>query len=524
LGSPTPVARWLFAAFACFYLLCTAAHINTPDGVIMFRVTRSFVERGSADVEPIDGLPTFGGQWVPQGTEPARFYAWFGPGLSAAAAPSYGLGVALWSLATENDLALFRQELGRPRSLAVPAAGDAPPSTVAIKKLWYGGATVDEREGFLSWVVTWTNAVLSAATVAALYLITRRLGFGDHAALSTAAAGGLATPLWPYAKTFFSEPLAAAALTWFLYFALDTGREGARRSAALFAGLALGVMLLARVATAVLLLPAGLLLLWLVRELPRPEAARRLAMAAVGVAAGLAALLAYNAARFGSPLATGYGANLERWSTPLLEGLVGLLVSPGRGLVLYVPLLVLTALVARRFPSRPVLAFSVSCAALLALVYARWFMWEGGWCWGPRFLLPAVPLLVLPLASFFETSREGPLQAAGLVLLALSFLVAASGASIDFSHFHQWIRAEARQAMQAGDRPVDYYELVRWSWLHSPLLRAWDFGLRDYFLLPHALRWPGLVTGLYAAFAAGLAGSGLGLRGALRRSGGDHLT
>src|SRR5439155_1091972 len=55
----------------------------------------------------------------------------------------------------------------------------------------------------------------------------------------------------------------------------------------------------------------------------------------VGVAVGVAPLLAYNDLAFGSPLEQGYG--VKTFATPIQTGLYGLLVSPSRGLFVYTP-------------------------------------------------------------------------------------------------------------------------------------------------------------------------------------------
>lgn len=67
------------------------------------------------------------------------------------------------------------------------------------------------------------------------------------------------------------------------------------------------------------------------------------------------------------------------WSTPLLQGLAGLLLSPGRGLLVYSPIFVLSivgAAIAWRRGGDPLLrALSVGIA-LTVVVYARWVSWS----------------------------------------------------------------------------------------------------------------------------------------------------
>ena len=86
----------------------------------------------------------------------------------------------------------------------------------------------------------------------------------------------------------------------------------------------------------------------------------------VPVLAALAVAAWYNWLRFGSPLTTGYLPE-ERFATPFFEGFYGLLLSPGKGLFWYNPLL-FAAVAAwpafyRRFRAEALLAAAVVLAA-----------------------------------------------------------------------------------------------------------------------------------------------------------------
>jgi hypothetical protein len=89
---------------------------------------------------------------------------------------------------------------------------------------------------------------------------------------------------------------------------------------------------------------------------------------------------------------------------------VGQLVSPGRGLLFYVPWVVL---VAGGFPvlrrRRPVVAWVCLAACLTQLLfYALRTTWWGNWCWGPRYLVPVLPLLAVLAAPAIEAPRWRP--------------------------------------------------------------------------------------------------------------------
>ena len=57
-----------------------------------------------------------------------------------------------------------------------------------------------------------TNAFVTALTAYVFFLLVRALGYTRRTAIIGTLALSLGTPLWPYAKTFFSEPLGALGL------------------------------------------------------------------------------------------------------------------------------------------------------------------------------------------------------------------------------------------------------------------------------------------------------------------------
>ena len=118
-----------------------------------------------------------------------------------------------------------------------------------------------------------------------------------------------------------------------------------------------------------------------------------------------------------------------------MVGVVGLLTSPGRGLMIYFPLWLLVLPSIRLFSAtrRIELTFIVLSVATLVGLYATWHQWEGGICWGPRFLLPAIPLLVVPIASLFSTWRTRPgVRIASCLVIGLSVAVAFSGTLVNY--------------------------------------------------------------------------------------------
>jgi Dolichyl-phosphate-mannose-protein mannosyltransferase len=130
-------------------------------------------------------------------------------------------------------------------------------------------------------------------------------------------------------------------------------------------------------------------------------------------------LMAYNVRYFGSPFTTAFtgetgpsriwsgGSHL--FSTPLSEGLAGVLASPGRGLFVYSPILLVSivGLVMVWKDRKQVLLKYLSLAPLpLILLTAKWIAWWGGGSYGPRLLADITPILCLYLYLPFEHAQS----------------------------------------------------------------------------------------------------------------------
>jgi hypothetical protein len=145
---------------------------------------------------------------------------------------------------------------------------------------------------------------------------------------------------------------------------------------------------------------------------------------------------AYDTLRYGAPWRTGYF--FATFNHPLVAGLYGLLLSPAAGLFIYVPLLPL-ALVGLFLTMRRLPLLASTALVVLAVripVYAVWFGWSAYWVWGPRYLVPAMPVLAVGLVEVcrrWSGLHLGVKAALGSVL-AVSGLVQVVGAAVGYEH------------------------------------------------------------------------------------------
>lgn len=272
-------------------------------------------------------------------------------------------------------------------------------------------------------------AALFMAVLAVVFLKTARLILPARWSWIVALAGALGTQIWSTAsRVLWSDTflvLILGAVVWLLVLH-ETNRR--HLSAPLLATL-LAWGYFAR-PTASLAIVAVTLYVALYH---RALVGAYLATGAVWIAV----FVTYSWLTFGTLLPTYYRIRTFSLGT-LGSGVLGILVSPSRGQLVFVPVtLFVTYLVVRYWRSLPhprlVMPALVTVLAYVMLI-AAFDQWHGGHSYGPRYLTPLVPWLLLLAALGLHAllERRAPSMrielVAGAVLLACSVLVQARGA------------------------------------------------------------------------------------------------
>ncbi|HTM56972.1 MAG TPA: hypothetical protein VL123_01005 [Candidatus Udaeobacter sp.] len=374
-------------------------------------------------------------------------------------------------------------------------------------------------------IVSFFNAAITGILLGAFYSAARALGAGAGSAFAGALLLGFTTPLWVYAKSFMAEPLEGLGL-----FLTLTGAARARLGQSSGARLtALGIVV--AVCSKLSVLP--LAIACLAPLVGAPRAAWRWPLLGLAIAHALHG--AYDLARFGTPFETGYGAQAtaSAYTTPLIVGLYGLLVSSGKGVLWFAPALGLVPAgyaAMRRVPlpnagvvtagasapsggartaargadpgalraARAGAAFGAAFAFGVALVlYGRFQHWAGDGSFGPRYLVPVLPLLFLFVVFAIDGQAARARRVAAWLLGLLGLIVTLGGVAIYFG-------AEMREVGDYPYRlPLDHPHFMESSHFNprfSPILGHWSMLGRNLALhlrgegprLGSALRFAGV--------------------------------
>jgi len=344
-------------------------HLYSPDAEIMFRTTESIAEKGTTAIEPLQGFATREGK---DGKE----YGQYGLAQPVLAVPFYLVGKVISHQAKPELIFSFRSNTIQYHDLSL----DSWAKRLAVSRY---------------------NQIVSALIAIVVFLCAKELFRSERTAILCALLYGTCTMAWPQSKTFFSEPTAAFFLLTGFYLLCGRPRY-------LLSGVCLGLALLTRTDSIVAFPALGLFALYRYPKRISIENLKRILLFMLPIILAGCVIAGYNAYRFGSPFDTGYEDQEEgiKFSTPLLVGLYGLLLSPGKGLFIYSPILLLLFSAVPRFLRErrdECLALLGVCAGYLIMM-AKWQNWAGGWCWGPRHIFQIHCFLILPIGVLIRSA------------------------------------------------------------------------------------------------------------------------
>jgi len=305
---------------------------------------------------------------------------------------------------------------------------------------------------------------VSAATIVALsalilYMAAARATANWMALLLTLIYALGTTSLSVSSQALWQHGPAQLALAAAIY-CLMRAREDPRWAG--YAGLPLAFEVITRPADALIAAPLGVYVLVGYR--------REIWIFVATAIAPILFQLWYSAAYFGTPFRLQFlsqpgtvgaqgGAAGGMWNTPLLQGLALVVLSPGRGLLFYSPIFILSfvglAMAWRK--NGDVLMRYLGVGAITSIVLvALWHKTSGGESFGPRLLSDLTPIMAFALIPLADTIRDR--RAVTLTFVALgawSIAANVSGAFITYRAWNNWALNDPDTRLWLwGDNPV----------------------------------------------------------------------
>ena len=151
----------------------------------------------------------------------------------------------------------------------------------------------------------------------------------------------------------------------------------------------------------------------------------------IPLVACFAALLAVNACKFGSPFNNGYNqwvVTQDLWTGSIVSGVMGFLFDPKFSIFITFPVLVIALFGLPEFvrDHRKDTIVIYSVAILLLLLNSKFLNWRGVWSYGPRYMLPVLGMMSLPVIPVIariihDIKKPWAVCAALVIILGLGY-------------------------------------------------------------------------------------------------------
>jgi hypothetical protein len=351
-----------------------------------------------------------------------------------------------------------------------------------------------------------TNSVITALCCLFLFKLLLRFGGSLRNSLGLTLLYGVSTLAFVYSRSDFSEPLTGLCLLLSFYYLYPGENRFPSPWALAWSGFWLGAAMLTRPAS-VIVFPLWVWQLFLLASNRSfwKEKGKLFLQWGLPLLGFILIILWYNYYRYGNIFNTGYGGDFKdpRLGKVFLTGLWGLTFGFCKGLFWYnaVLLAAIPGFVSF-YKTDKKRALWVAGIFLFHLgLYSGWAYWEGGWCWGPRNLVPVIPFFFIPLLFLLKKNREK----AQMIWLCLGIL----GIAGFFTQFLGMIFPYGAYIQYMLDKGVPYEELWTVSY-NSPLaghyfllthmsVKSWSLLVFNMFSNP-AYRWFFIPSGLVMLF------------------------
>lgn len=296
-------------------------------------------------------------------------------------------------------------------------------------------------------LVSFANPVFLALSCLLIFVIAQQMNFSRSISVILSFIYGLSTMTPVYVRTGFSEP--AMILLLLLAISVLFKYKVTRRVRYLPVAAFLIVYMVFTATSSVIFVPCLLLyLIWIIcaSEKKIADKTKNLALFVSILAIGAIGIGFYNYIIYGSPLAIGavnVVATGKKMVAPshILKGLYYYLLSPGKSLLIFNLPIILGFVALARTPreGRKEVTLFILIFIINLLFFVRSFRRGSLFSWGPRYLMPSVPLLVLLIGYYIETFKSLTAKIAVWGLSIAGFLIVLPCMFINQSKFYFFV-------------------------------------------------------------------------------------
>ena len=271
------------------------------------------------------------------------------------------------------------------------------------------------------------SAFFTSLTIITIYEICAYLEYSSRTRVLVALVYAFGTIACVYAKTFFAHSTSAFLILYSAFMTMKAVQASKHYWNYTFIGMLLGSSILIEYLNIVLLIP------FLIYFLSYKEY-KAIMISLLPVALCLGLLGIYNFICFDNPFVLSYSYHVDEpfyaegkaFLFPIHLGLYYQLVSPIRGLFFHSPILFLGVigyydLYKKR--KKETLFFALSFL-LFVFLFSSYVIWWGGYCYGPRYLLPVITFLSIPSGLYIEKYWKNKVFILGYSLLFLYSIIA----------------------------------------------------------------------------------------------------
>jgi len=309
-------------------------------------------------------------------------------------------------------------------------------------------------------MISFLNPLLTLFSIWVLIRISRQLGASEQAAILCGMVYGAATIAWPYAAIGM-EPLQTTCLLLCLSVFIQF-RKNPTLSLTWILALSLTALMHTKISAPLLALPISITALYYVFKVKSQRTRKLIVYIGILTLSSIIWMFLYYL-RSKLFYSSGFFKNFNPGLIP--RNTLGFLISPGKSLIPYSPILLwCIPAIAGFIRKNRVLAGLMGIIALLTMLLTACWDWSLiEECWGPRYLMPIIPLFFIAGNKQFEINYIKPKKYLFIFLLIISVLVQIPGLIYPNVCLLQYVHSDS----------VPVVDLTTWAPDLSPIRIGW---------------------------------------------------